>query len=221
MKDSVVSPRTQVRFSARTALCLWLIRHAEVEARYQSVFGGTIDMELSPRGHDQANALAKYLRDKSFDAVYASPMRRVQQTIAPLLKQGLPRPTVVPELREVDFGDWTGLAWDEVHARFSVSPFSWLDQLECAAIPNAECGQTFRARVEPWLRAVMRDRTEGQVAIICHGGVIRMMLSILLDLPLSRMASFEIDYASITQVALQPLKPRIQLLNFAPWRDLP
>jgi broad specificity phosphatase PhoE len=58
------------------------------------------------------------------------------------------------------------------------------------------------------------------VAIVCHGGVIRMMLSILLELPLPKLASFEIDYASLTQVERHTHRNEVTLLNFAPWRDL-
>jgi broad specificity phosphatase PhoE len=199
---------------------LWLIRHAEVEARYQSVFGGRIDMELSPRGKEQAAALAAYLHRRSFDALYASPMQRVQQTLAPLLINGFPRPVVIPELREVDFGDWTGLGWDEVYSRYEVRPSQWLEQLEHARIPNAESAQALRARVEPILKQVLRGHVGGHVAVACHGGVIRMLLAILLDLPFSRMGAFEIDYASLTQVAVLAHRIEIQLLNFAPWRDL-
>ena len=200
--------------------CLWLIRHAEVEAGYHGRFGGRVDMELSLRGHDQAAALATHLRERTFDAIYASPMKRVQQTLAPLLVNGAPKPTICPELREVDVGDWTGLTWDEVYVKFGVRAFEWLDQLERAAIPNAECAETLRARLEPRLRQIIADHPGQQVAIFCHGGVIRMLLAILLDLSLSKMAAFEIEYASVTQVALLPHRPQVQLLNFAPWREV-
>jgi broad specificity phosphatase PhoE len=199
---------------------LLLIRHAEVEAGYQGVFGGRIDMDLSPRGHDQAVTMARYLHAKPLSAIYASPMKRVQQTLAPLLLNGAPKPVILPDLREVDFGDWTGLSWDQVQAKFGVSAFSWLDHLECGGIANAECGETFRERVEPCLERILADHAGEPVAIFCHGGVIRMVLSILLRWPLSSMAMFEIEYASLTQVALLPHKPRLQLLNFAPWREM-
>src|ERR1017187_1600392 len=78
---------------------LLLIRHAEVEARYQGVFGGRIDMELSPRGHQQAAALAKYLHLRPLSAIYASPMKRVQQTLVPLLVNGTPKPVILPDLQ--------------------------------------------------------------------------------------------------------------------------
>ena len=182
-----------------SATRLLLIRHAEVEARYQRVFGGRIDMELSPRGHEQAAALAKYLRRKPLSAIYASPMKRVQQTLAPLLVNGAPKPIILPDLREVDFGDWTGLAWDEVQAKFGISAFAWLEQLECDGIANAESAETLRDRVEPCLRQILADHSGQQVAVFCHGGVIRALLGILLRWPLSRTGAFEIEYASLTK----------------------
>jgi broad specificity phosphatase PhoE len=199
---------------------LLLIRHAEVEARYQGVFGGRIDMELSPRGHQQAAALAKYLHLRPLSAIYASPMKRVQQTLAPLLVNGAPKPVIMPDLREADFGDWTGLAWEEVHAKFGVSAFSWLEQLECDGIANAECAETLQARVEPCLQQILADHCGQQVAIACHGGIIRVLLGILLCWPLSRMGAFEIEYASLTQVLVKPSKTELQLVNFTPWREI-
>lgn len=199
---------------------LVLVRHAEVEARYQGVFGGRIDMELSPRGHEQAAVLAMYLRRKPLSAIYASPMRRVQLTLAPLLVNGAPKPIVLPDLREVDFGDWTGLAWDEVQARFGISAFAWLDQLECDGIANAESAETLRDRVEPCLRQILADHSGQQVAVFSHGGVIRALLGVLLGWPLARMGAFEIDYASLTQVRVLRQKAEVQLLNFTPWREV-
>ena len=221
MKPSApLAPSLRPRPATPSATRLLLIRHAEVETSYQGVFGGRIDMELSPRGHEQAAALARYLYQKPLSAIYASPMKRVQQTLAPLLVNGAPKPVVLPDLREVDFGDWTGLAWDEVQARFGISAFAWLEQLECDGIANAESAESLRDRVEPCLRQILADHSGRQVAIFCHGGIIRVLLGILLRWPLSRMAAFEIEYASLTQVVLQAHKAEVQLLNFTPWREI-
>lgn len=200
---------------------LFLLRHGEVEERYHRVFGGRIDMDLSPRGHEQARSLAGFVRRRPIDAIYASPMRRAQQTLAPLASH-CPKPAIArPEFREVDFGDWTGLTWEQVHSRYQVSAFDWLEQIERGAIANAETGAVFRARVEPALRQIVREHAGQSVAIVCHGGVIRMMLSILLDLALPKMAAFEIDYATVSQVEHHEHKTEATLINFAPWRDLP
>jgi broad specificity phosphatase PhoE len=199
---------------------LLLIRHAEIEELYQGLFGGRIDMELSPRGHEQAAALAKWLYQKPLAAIYASPMKRVQQTLAPLLVNGAPKPVILSDLRELDFGDWTGLAWEEVQTKFGVSPFSWLEQLECDGIANAESAETLQDRVEPCLRQILAAHSGQQVAVFCHGGIIRVLLGILLHWPLSRMGAFEIEYASLTQVLVLPKKAELQLVNFTPWREI-
>jgi broad specificity phosphatase PhoE len=147
-------------------------------------------------------------------------MKRVQQTLAPLLVNGVPRPVIMPDLREADFGDWTGMSWDEVHAKFGISAFTWLEQLKCDGIANAESAETLQDRVEPCLRQILADHGGQQVAIACHGGIIRVLLGILLRWPLSRMGAFEIEYASLTRVLVHSDKAELQLVNFTPWREI-
>ena len=178
-------------------------------------------MNLSERGHEQAKVLAKFLGGKKFDAIYASPMKRVQQTLAPFLKNGAPAQTILPALREVNFGDWTGFDWEQVRAKFGVHPYDWLDEIELGRVPNGESSLHFRSRIEPCLNEIIESHPGETVGVFCHGGVIRMMLSTLLGLPLPKTNQFEIEYTSITQVALHSHLNEIELLNFTPWRDLP
>lgn len=198
---------------------LLLVRHAEVETRYHRIFGGKIDMNLSPRGHEQAQLLATFLHAKKLEAIYASPMKRVQQTLASFLNSGAPPQTIIPDLREVDFGDWTGLNWEQVCEKFKLLTHEWLEHIERGMMPNGENGPQFRARIEPCLRKIIKDHPGQTVGIFCHGGVIRMILAILLEIPLSRTNMFEIEYAGMTQVALYTSQTEIELLNFTPWRD--
>ena len=205
---------------------LLLVRHGEVESRYHRVFGGRIDMELSPAGGEQARRLAHWLARFPVDAVYASPMRRVQLTYEPCKALLRREPVILPGLREVDFGDWTGLGWDEVESRFGMSAFDWLHHLEEDRVAGAEPLAAFRTRVAESLETIRREQAGRMALVVCHGGVIRMLLSILLDLPLRWFERAEIDYASATWVADGHVKAgrartEIQLLNFTPWRDLP
>ena len=127
----------------------------------------------------------------------------------------------MPGLREIHFGDWTGLNWEVVCRQFNLDPHDWLDHVERGLTPNGENGPQFRARVEPCLREIIKGHPGETVGIFCHGGVVRMILSILLELPLPRTNAFEIEYASVTRVVLHPRLAEIELLNFTPWRDLP
>jgi broad specificity phosphatase PhoE len=200
---------------------LLLVRHAEVERHYQKIFGGKIDMNLSLRGHQQAGILAKFLQARKLDAIYSSPMKRVQQTIAPYLGNGVPKQNILQDLREVDFGGWTGMNWEQVAEKFNLLTHDWLDHIEQGIVPNGESGEQFRERVEPCVRQIIEKHPGQTVGVFCHGGVIRMVLSILLDMPLPNTNIFEIEYAGMTQVALWPKHVEIELLNFTPWRDAP
>lgn len=200
---------------------LFLVRHGEVEADYQRVFGGRLDMNLSPRGQAQARAMAAFLEPAPLDQIYASPMKRVQQTLAPLVNAHRPAPQMLEGLREVDFGAWTGLTWEQVHDRFGASAFSWLTQLAQGGIPEAEPPEAFATRVRRCLDEILATAPGRSVAVVCHGGVIRMLLAQLLELPLPRMSAFEIDYASVTIVDCAPGRTELQLLNFTPWRPVP
>lgn len=200
---------------------LILIRHAEVEEKYHRIFGGRIDMNLSARGHEQAGMLATYLRRKPIEAVYASPMKRVQQTMAPYLAQVAPTPQMMNDLREVDFGDWTGHNWEAIQTNFGLNAYDWLELLEQGRIPNAEPAGAYRSRVEACVRQIVGNHPGQLVAVFCHGGIVRMLMSILLNLPLPAFAHFDVDYASLTEVMLHNhKKPEVSLLNFTPWRDL-
>jgi broad specificity phosphatase PhoE len=199
---------------------LYLLRHGEVEARYHRVFGGKIDMELSPLGHEQVKALADYFQRHPPHVMYASPMKRVQQTLAPLAQWTNLKPFILHGLREVDFGVWTGLSWEQVYERFKVSAFDWLNQLELGSIAEAESTADFRARVDESLRQILRHSPNKEIAVIAHGGTIRMLLALILDLPFAKMSAFDIEYASITRIKIAADKTEVELLNFTPWRDL-
>lgn len=199
---------------------LFLIRHGEVEERYQGVFAGRIDMALSPRGHDQARLLGRYLDRHRFAALYVSPMMRAQQTVVPL-RHLSDQPIISrAELREVDFGCWTGLAWKEVWDKFQVNPSDWLGRLDRGEITGAETGPALRQRVGPFVREVLLRHASQRIAFVCHGGVIRALIALLLDLPLAPLGSIEIEYASLTCVDVHPHRTGLHLLNLTPWRDL-
>jgi broad specificity phosphatase PhoE len=200
---------------------LLLIRHGEVEASYHHIFGGRIDMYLSPRGEEQARRMADYLRGRPVDALYVSPMKRARATAVPLAEAMKLQVEVVDTLHEVDFGDWTGLHWDEIEPKYGVSAFAWLDEFTAGRIPNAEPPAAYAARVDRGLQRVLQEQAGRTAVIVCHGGVIRMLMALLLRLPLAEMAKFQIEYASLTRANRVGERTELELVNFTPWRDLP
>jgi broad specificity phosphatase PhoE len=189
-------------------LSLHIIRHGEVEQRYHQVFGGSrIDMALSPLGHEQGGAIADWFQQRPLHRLYASPMLRVQQTITPLVRNSGTRPVLLPDLREIDFGAWTGLTWSQLRERFNISAYDWLRILESQGIPDGETAAGLLNRVRPCLQTVLDDSGPNEsVAIACHGGIARALIALLLQLPISKMSHFAIDYGSITTLSIDPRK---------------
>jgi broad specificity phosphatase PhoE len=200
---------------------LYLIRHGEVETQYDKVFSGSrVDMGLSEHGHQQAHALGQWLAQRQIHALHASPMKRVQQTLAPYMQQRQDLPLEVHSgLQEMDFGLWTGHRWDGIQQHFGVSAYDWLGLIERGSIPQAESATDLRQRVRPILERILQQHSGQCIAIACHGGIIRIILSLFFQQELPRMAHYNIDYGSLTQLSTVPTKAHgfeLDLLNFCP-----
>jgi len=107
-----------------------------------------------------------------------------------------------------------------------MSAYDWLHHLEEDRVTGAESLGVFQERLASSLTQILDEQAGRTVAVFCHGGVIRGLLSRLLQQPLRWFEHVEVDYASVTWLDVGILKagrPRneIQLLNFTPWRDLP
>ena len=144
---------------------LHLIRHGEVAEDYHQVFGGRIDMELSPLGHRQAKRLAKFLADRPFDRIYLSPMVRVRQTAEPMLDALGQGAVVIDDLREVDFGVWTGYKWFEIEEKFCMNAIDWLVHLENGDVPEAEPMDVYQSRIQKSLDQIL---SEGEGLSLIH-----------------------------------------------------
>ena len=206
--------------SRERSTSLHLIRHGEVDSDYHQVFGGRIDMELSPLGHKQAKHLADFLSERSFDRIYRSPMVRVRQTAAPCLQALNQTAVELEDLCEVDFGVWTGCKWHEIKDKFGENAIDWLEHLQNGTIQDAEPINAYQLRIKNSLDLILRDGYQGDNLVFCHGGVIRMLLSLLLKEPFASMDRFEVDYASLSVLEIRDGRVELVLHNFAPWKWL-
>ncbi|MGH3018758.1 MAG: histidine phosphatase family protein [Gaiellaceae bacterium] len=170
-----------------------LVRHAETEESARGRCYGQLDVRLSPQGLRQAQALAGALADHPFTAVYTSPLARALDTARPIAAaQGI-EPTVLEALAELDFGELEGLRYDEIEAQRPDLFRAWMDEPAGVRFPGGEGLADLRARVLPAL-AEIRARHEGQaVAVVAHGGVLRVALAEALGL--EDGALFRLDQA--------------------------
>jgi broad specificity phosphatase PhoE len=131
-----------------------LVRHAEPAASVRGRCYGSLDVELSPRGRRQAGALARALGPLA--AVYSSPRRRALETA-----RALGEPIVVDALREIDFGELEGHAYEEIERERPELFARWMTAPTTVRFPGGESYAELRDRVR---QALADIRARGAVA---------------------------------------------------------
>lgn len=157
-----------------------IARHGESDWNRERRWQGHADRPLTERGCEQARALAERLAHIELDAVYASDLQRARDTGAVVAESQQLELQVVPELREVDVGAWSGLTRSEAEEHFPEGFERWR-----AGFPGWEDGETYEAMTERVLGAVERiaaGHEGGRLLVVSHGGPIRAMHAAALGL---------------------------------------
>ncbi|MGA2032948.1 MAG: histidine phosphatase family protein [Thermoguttaceae bacterium] len=178
---------------------LLLVRHAQLAAGHLRRFVGRTDPPLDPIGRRQSQTLAAEIGRLKPQRVYCSPLERCRQTaaaIAPDLAF-----TLDDDLREIDFGHWENMTFDEVAAREPALVEHWATRPDDFAFPGGEKVGDFLARVRRAADRMARDDAEVVLAVT-HGGVIRAMLCCLLGLEAQQYVLFSIGYAATAVIDL-------------------
>ena len=191
---------------------LFLIRHGRSTWNAERRIQGRADPPLDEVGREQARCLAERLRDDPPVALYTSPQRRAQET-ADIIGQALGI-LVTPDerLQEYDVGDVTGLTWEQVEEQYPDVARRWAEASEDLALPGAEGSEPFRARVAAALDEIVARHAEEPVGVVAHGGTLGTYLNHLIGLP-SRFSPFRFGNGSLSVVEVNPVRPRILLLN--------
>jgi broad specificity phosphatase PhoE len=163
------------RPSAGSACTLVLVRHAA--SRGAGKFVGQLDEPLSLEGRRQLKELARKLSRFRFHAIFASDLSRAIATASPAAQRQNLEIQIRPGLREMHFGRWQGLSWEQIQKRNPRAANRWLKQFASVVIPDAEQFPRFKRRVKAELRAIV-DANQGRcVLVVTHAGVIRVVLA--------------------------------------------
>ncbi len=161
---------------------LIFVRHGETNENAAHCYLGHTDSPLNDAGRRQIGLIAEQFLQKRFDIkrtlLFSSDLLRAQesaQIIGNCLKLS---PTPDFALRELNFGDWECLTYDQIMERESVALTRWIDDPFNEAPPNGESLAELGARFDAWLEQILSLRGQEDVLIIvCHGGPIRWFSS--------------------------------------------
>jgi alpha-ribazole phosphatase/probable phosphoglycerate mutase len=157
---------------------IFLIRHAETDLA--GTFCGHTNPHLNEKGRLQLADLARRLEGMHLDALYTSDLERAYATARALAEPRELACQVRPALREIHFGAWEGLTWQQVERCHPSFAARWLERFPLLPAPGGETMACFEERV---LQAFAEAAgCPGQAAVVTHAGVIRVLLERLCGL---------------------------------------
>jgi probable phosphoglycerate mutase len=171
-------------------------------------------VHLNAAGRAQAQAVAERLAAEPIAAIYASPLERAQETAAPVAARlGLPMRTC-EGLLEIDFGGWTGRRFEDLET--DPAWRAWNRQRSLHRAPGGESMGEVQVRAVRTVEAIVGDHAHGVAALVSHGDVIKALVCHWLGLDLDHYDRFDIEPASITEVAVGDWGARVLRLNERP-----
>jgi alpha-ribazole phosphatase len=198
----------------------WLIRHAIVEENARSLIYGTMDVELCPHSLEAQVPMYRALaRRLPRPAVWlASPLSRTQRTAAAIFRAGYPEQTLTiePDLIELAFGDWQGLAHDALPERpnQTTHPFWLLGGEERP--PGGESMADGIHRIGAVLERLATRHAGRDVVAVSHGGAIRAAVAHALRIAADTALHLSVENISLTRLDHTPRGWRVACVNELP-----
>jgi len=200
------------------AIKLILIRHGESDGNVQRKFSGFQDVDLTKKGIWQAERLAYRLKGVPVDTVYCSDLKRARHTAEIIFGDREKDIVVSPNLREINFGIWEGMTFEEIKLREGAKFTSWMENPdEKTIIPQGESLAILSERVMTEVNRILQshknEEEDKTTAIVCHGGAIRIILCNVLNLELKNLWYIKQKSTALNIIDYYDNRGFISLLN--------
>ena len=172
---------------------IYAIRHTSVDVKPGICYGQT-DVDVAASFDEEQKSVSKELELLSFDAIWSSPLLRCRK----LSESLFPNEKIHFDLRlkELNFGDWEMLPWDEIYAQPDGK--IWMDNYQILATKNGESYPEMVERVSAFVQEIEKLNAEN-IAVVAHAGVIRILKSVIEKVAISELfENFKPAYASVT-----------------------
>lgn len=175
-----------------------LIRHGEPAGG--EMYRGSKDDPLSALGWQQMrDAVAE---PPAWDQIVSSPLLRCAEFAKELAAaQNIPI-TIEPQFREICFGDWEG---QRPQALTAADPQQlvnfWLNPVANGP-RGSEPFVAFNGRIQAAWQGLLEKYSGQHVLLVCHGGVIRALLSQLMGVPVENTFRWHVPYAAVSRIRM-------------------
>jgi probable phosphoglycerate mutase len=187
---------------------LVLVRHGETEWSRTGRHTGVTDLPLTPAGEVAARGLAPVLKEFDFTLVLSSPLQRARRTAE---LAGL-QPEIDRDLVEWDYGAYEGLTTAQVREQVG---YDWT-VFEHGVAPGETPGETVEevaARASRVVRRAAEAMGSGDVALVAHGHLLRVLTSVFLRQEPRFGAQLLLDAGAVSVLELEKELPAVRLWN--------
>jgi broad specificity phosphatase PhoE len=178
--------------------CIVLVRHGQTEWNRVERFRGRADVPLNETGLAQAEATGRRVASEWQPvAIYASPLSRAVETAKAIAKHFSLPVQVHPGIADIDFGQWQGLAPDEVKARWPEIHHAWYYAPHTARIPGGETLDDLRTRGMTAVNELAARHDRQTIVLVGHTVINRVILLGVLGLGNDRFWRLQQDTCAI------------------------
>ncbi|MBS1650434.1 MAG: 2,3-bisphosphoglycerate-dependent phosphoglycerate mutase [Bacteroidetes bacterium] len=194
---------------------LVIFRHGQSQWNLENKFTGWVDVDLSPKGEDEARSAGLKIKNFTFDYAYSSDLKRAQKTLQIALNSAGHTP-IIPiynkALNERMYGDLQGLDKAETAKKYGDEQVKIWRRSYDIAPPNGESLKDTAARVIPYFEneIVPKLKAGKNVVIAAHGNSLRALIMYLEKMTPSQILEFEIGTA---QPRLYKLDSNLNVLS--------
>ena len=191
---------------------IYLLRHGEIVGSNKKRFIGQSDVPLSSKGMRQEAWWKKELSHVDFERVYASNLIRAFDTAKRVANIPASHIHVMSKLSEINLGNWEGESMENIKSRF---PDAWEERgrhMDSFQAPNGESFQDLHDRVIPVFQEIAAVAL-GNVLIVSHAGVNRIILCHILKRPIRELFSIPQGYAALNLIEYERGKLVVRSMN--------
>ncbi len=164
---------------------IFLVRHGETVWNRAATYAGSTDLDLNETGIRQAALVADRLSEQKIGAVYSSGLTRARQTAEVIAERFGLTVTQVPELNELDYGEWEGIPEADVPVRYQELFEAWRANPSEVPTPAGESLAELRDRAYPAFMRIADENRHQDIVIVAHKSTNRVLLCCLMEMDIN------------------------------------
>ena len=183
---------------------IYFIRHGESEGNKRNSFLGHTDLDITEKGHVQAEKTAEFLQDIHADVIYSSDLKRAYNTGLHTAKKKGMEIIKNENLREIFAGEWENRLFEDLIVEYEEDFRIWRENIGWARCTGGESVEELQERFVSEVKKIAKENEGKTIFIFTHATPLRVLKAALDGLTLDEIQSVPwASNASVTHVVCE------------------